>query len=89
MRYKPKSNAALTVALGGLPEQMRVEVDPDIGVLAKTVGQLRQVAAWPDNLVITTPQEVYPESAVKVQGQPRDALLAQTVRRRSRTRRER
>ena len=45
MRYKPKSNAAVTVALGGLPEQMRVEVDPDIGVSAKTVGQLRQVAA--------------------------------------------
>ena len=66
MRYKPKSNAALTVALGGLPEQMRVEVDPDIGVSAKTVGQLRQVTAWPDNLVITTPQEVFPESAVKV-----------------------
>ena len=38
MRYKPKSNAALTVALGGLPAQMRVEVDPDIGVSAKTVG---------------------------------------------------
>jgi hypothetical protein len=41
-------------------------VDPDIGVSAKTVGQLRQVAAWPDNLVITTPQEVYAESVVKV-----------------------
>ena len=66
MRYKPKSNAALTVALGGFPAQMRVEVDPDIGVSAKTVGQLRQVAAWPDNLVITTPQEVYAESVVKV-----------------------
>jgi hypothetical protein len=66
MRYKPKSNAALSVALGGLPEQMRVEVDADIGVSASTVGQLRQKPVWPDNLVITTPQEVYAESVVRV-----------------------
>jgi hypothetical protein len=45
---------------------MRVEVDPDIGVSAKTVGKLRKVTAWPENLVITTPQERHPESAVKV-----------------------
>jgi hypothetical protein len=66
MRYKPKSNAALTVALGGLPEEMRVEVEADIGVSASTVGQLRQMTAWPDNLVITTPLDVYAESVVKV-----------------------
>jgi hypothetical protein len=66
MRYKPKSNAALNIALGGLPEQMRVEIDPDIAVSAKTVGQLREVTVWPDNLVITTPQERDPESTVKV-----------------------
>jgi hypothetical protein len=28
MRYKPKNIAALHVALGGLPDKMRVEVDP-------------------------------------------------------------
>jgi hypothetical protein len=66
MRYKPKSIAALHIALGGLPDKMRVEVDPDIGVAAKTVGKLRKVTAWPENLVITTPQERHPESAVKV-----------------------
>ena len=66
MRYKPKSVAALHIALGGLPDKMRVEVDPDIGVSAKTVGKLRKVTAWPENLVITTPQERHPESAVKV-----------------------
>jgi hypothetical protein len=55
MRYKPKSIAALHIALGGLPDKMRVEVDPDIGVAAKTVGELRKVTAWPENLVITTP----------------------------------
>ena len=45
---------------------MRVELDPDVGVSAKTVGELRKVTAWPENLVITTPQERYPESAIKI-----------------------
>ena len=66
MRYKPKTIAALHIALGGLPDKMRVEVDRDIGVSAKTVGELRRMKAWPENLVITTPQERYHESAVKV-----------------------
>ncbi len=66
MRYKPKSIAALHIALGGLPNKMRVEVDPDIGVSAKTVGELRKVTAWPEHLVISTPQERHPESAVTV-----------------------
>ncbi len=66
MRYKPKSIASLHIALGGFPNKMRVELDPDIGVSAKTVGELRKVTTWPENLVITTPQERHPESAVKV-----------------------
>ena len=66
MRYKPKSTAALHVALGGLPDKMRVELDADVGVSAKTVGELRKVTTWPENLVIATPQERYPDSAVKV-----------------------
>jgi hypothetical protein len=66
MRYKPKSIAALHIALGGLADKMRVEVDPNSGVSAKTVGELRKLKAWPDNLVITTPQERHPESVVKV-----------------------
>jgi hypothetical protein len=48
MRYKPKSSAALHIALGGLPAQMRVEVESGIEVSAKTVGELRKVAAWPE-----------------------------------------
>jgi hypothetical protein len=64
MRYKPKSIAALHIALGGLPEEMRVEVDPGIGMSARTVGKLRKVTAWPENLVITTPQERFHGSVV-------------------------
>jgi hypothetical protein len=66
MRYKPKSAAALEIALGGLPNSMRVEVDPDVGVSAKTVGELRHATRWPENLAITTPHEQSRESAVKV-----------------------
>jgi len=66
MRYKPKSIAALHIALGGLPDNMRVEADPNVGVSAKTVGQLRKVTTWPENLAIAVPQERLPESVVIV-----------------------
>jgi hypothetical protein len=55
VRYKPKGTAALQIALGGLPDKMRVELDPDVGVSVRTVGELRKVTIWPENLVITTP----------------------------------
>jgi len=38
-----------------LPDKMRVEIDPGTGVSAKTVGELRKVTAWPENLVTATP----------------------------------
>jgi hypothetical protein len=66
MRYKAKSITALQLALGGLPDKMRVEVDPEIEVLAKTVGDLRKVTAWPETLAVTTPQDWHADSAVKV-----------------------
>jgi len=66
MHYKPKSIGALHIALGGLPAHMRVEAEPGIAVSAKTVGELRKATSWPENLVITTPQEHYSESVVKV-----------------------
>jgi hypothetical protein len=66
MKYRPKSIAALQIALGGLPDKMRVQADPGIRVSAKTVSELRKATSWPENLVITTPQEHYPESVVRV-----------------------
>jgi hypothetical protein len=66
MRYKPKSIAALQLALGGLPDRMRVEVDSGIEISAKTVRELRKATVWPENLAIATPQDRYPESAVRV-----------------------
>jgi hypothetical protein len=66
MRYKPKSIAALHIALGGLPDRTRVKADPEIGLAAKSVRELRKMTAWPENLVIMTPQERDAGSAVKV-----------------------
>jgi hypothetical protein len=54
MRYKPKNIAALHIALGGLPDKMRVEVDRSIGVSAKTVGELRKVTAWLSKASVAT-----------------------------------
>jgi hypothetical protein len=65
-RYKCKNIAALHIALSGLPAKTRVEADAGTGVSAKTVGELRKVTTWSENLVITTPQEVYLESTVKI-----------------------
>jgi len=65
-RYKCKSIAALDIALSGLPAEMWVEADVGTGVAAKTVGQLRKMATWSENLVITTPQERHPQSTVKI-----------------------
>jgi hypothetical protein len=45
---------------------MGVEVDSAIEISAKTVGELRKVRVSPDNLVITTPQERYRGSMVRV-----------------------
>jgi hypothetical protein len=66
MRFRPKSIGALQIALGGLPDKMRVEADPDLGVSAKSVGELRKLAAWPENLAVITAQDQDPENAVKV-----------------------
>jgi len=66
MRYKPKNIAALHLALGGLPDRMRVNADPATGVSASTVGELRKVKTWPENLAITTPLGRHAESAVMV-----------------------
>ena len=66
MRYKAKNVAALQVLLGGWPDRMQVEVDPDIEVSAKTVGELRKVTEWPQNLAITMPAEPRPDSTIRV-----------------------
>jgi len=50
MRYEPRGVAALQMILGGFPDTMRVEIDNNIGVSAKKVGELRKLTTWPGNL---------------------------------------
>ena len=76
MRYKAKNVDALHIALGGMPDKVRVEVESGIGVSAKTVGELRKVTAWPENLSITTPPELDAESTVKVSKASRATRLS-------------
>jgi hypothetical protein len=59
-----------------MPDTVRVEVESGIGVSAKTVGELRKVTAWPENLAITTPPELDAESAVKVSKASRATRLS-------------
>jgi hypothetical protein len=66
VRYKAKSVAALQTLLDGWPDRMQVEVDEDVGVSARTVGELRKVASWPENLAITTPPDRSPEGTIRV-----------------------
>ena len=66
MRYKAKSVAALQLALRSLPDEMQVEVDPEIEVSAKTVGDLRRVMEWPTNLAVIAPIGSDPQSTVRV-----------------------
>jgi hypothetical protein len=66
MHYKPRSAAGLQMALGGLPDRMRVQVDPEIPVSAKTVGELREVTTWPPNVAIARPQDYDPDGTVTV-----------------------
>lgn len=66
MQYKLKSIGALHIALGGLPGHMRIEVERGVEVSAKTVGDLRSMTSWPENAVLTVPQQHDPKSVVKV-----------------------
>ena len=66
MRYRPKNIAALLLAVGGLPDQMKVNADPVTGVSAKTAGELRKATNWPENLSVTTPLDRHPTSTVMV-----------------------
>lgn len=66
MRCKVKNKAALELVLGDLPDRTRVEVDPPIKLSAKTVGDLRNLPALPEVVVVTTPRQRYAESPVVI-----------------------
>jgi hypothetical protein len=45
---------------------VKVEVSPGVGILAKTVADLRQLTVLPGPIRVEIPRPLYPESVVKV-----------------------
>jgi Phage integrase family len=70
MRYLPEDAAQLRVCLEGQPDDRKVEADPDTGINAKTVKDLRALETWPPGLVVDTPRENYPELTVRIRSKP-------------------
>ena len=56
----------LQTALADLEDAVKVEVSPGVGILAKTVADLRQLTVLPGPIRVQIPRPLYPESVVKV-----------------------
>jgi hypothetical protein len=81
MRYKPKSTAALHIALGGLPDKMRVEADKNLGVFCAHGGRASEgdgvARKFGDNDATGTESRKHSKSE---QGYLGDAHLAENIR---------
>ena len=66
MRMRANDVGQLHQALFGVPGDMKVEADPDTGVSAKTVDELRALTTWPAGLLVIVDRERYPETTVKI-----------------------
>jgi hypothetical protein len=61
------SVAGLETALFGLPDDMKVEVAPGVGISAQTVHDLRALKSVQGKLLLSWPWPRHPEHAVKVE----------------------
>lgn len=66
MRFIPKDKQQLEAALDLLPDDMPVEVHPNVGVSADTVAALRLIDPVPADIVVGIPKQRMPDSIVKV-----------------------
>jgi hypothetical protein len=67
-RYRPVTIGMLRTCLGGCPDDMEVEVEPGVPLVAKTVADLRALNAWsPDWALIVPYERQRPESVVEVE----------------------
>jgi len=62
----PTNADELRQALFSLPGDMRVEADPETGISAKTVDELRTMTSWPPGLRVETPRDNYDVSTVRI-----------------------
>jgi hypothetical protein len=67
MLYRPRNITALQIALGSLPGNMRVEVEAEIPISAKSVDDLRRLEAWPENLALAIPATLAAGGVVRVE----------------------
>jgi len=64
LRYPAETIEAMRQHLLGYRDNMRVEVETDIAVTAKTVADLRALATWPDGLVLNIHIDLDPRLSV-------------------------
>jgi hypothetical protein len=66
--YRPETPTDLRALIRNLPDDMAVASTGDTGLTARTVGELRELNAWPQGLVILPPRFVdRPESTLKIE----------------------
>ena len=64
MRYPAETIEAMRLHLLGYRDNMRVEVETDIAVTAKTVADLRALATWPGDLILEIHVDLDPRLSV-------------------------
>ena len=64
MRYRAKTIEAMRKHLLSYRDDMRVEVEHDIPLTAKTVADLRALTTWPDGLVLDIHVDLDPRLSV-------------------------
>ena len=63
-RYPANTNEDMQKLLTGYRDNMRVEVEQDIPVNAKTVADLRSLSTWPNGLVLSIHVDLDPRLSV-------------------------
>jgi hypothetical protein len=64
VRYTANTIEDMKKLLLGYRDNMRVEVEADIAVTARTVADLRAPATWPDGLALNIHVDLDPRSSV-------------------------
>jgi hypothetical protein len=63
-RYPANTTEDMQKLLIGYRDNMRVEVEQDIPLTAKTVADLRALSTWPDDLVLSIHVDLDPRLSV-------------------------
>jgi hypothetical protein len=64
VRYPANTIEDMKKLLLGYRDHMRVEIESDVAVTAKTVAELRAIPTWPDGLVLDIHVDLDPRLSV-------------------------